>query len=183
MDAKKFLGLKPEEIESLYTLYRCSSFRPVLARGILVPYDLGQLTYKQILDLKSFYQEQPTTNKQALFDPVIIVTGCAEDQLLKVKASSLVAANVHIENDLTRIVEWEAKNLDAKLTPEEERAGVGELAQFGQFNIISSLADGKPWNYEKVLECEYNDILATLLRNKKLNQIEKRLSENRSPKK
>ena len=179
MTTKEFIQLNVEMSTQAYSLSRCGQFRNVLASGIIIPDDLGTLSYRTIIELKETWAKGYANTEEWITALVVVATKCKVEDLYKLPAPFVIAAQAHIEEELERLHKYEAKHLAGKLTNDEEAAGFGRLQNFGHFNIIDELAQSVT-DYDNVLEMPYNDILAKLLRDKFKNEAMKKLHEIKS---
>ncbi len=80
--------------------------------------------------------------------------------------SELVPMYLEITTQLVHILNVERANLHVDPTSEQVLAGISEYEKLGDFNIIDTLALGKPWRYDEIAETEYIVIYNKLLKNK-----------------
>lgn len=179
MTTKEFIESTVEFSSQAYSLSRCSSFRNVLAKGIIVPDDIGQLSYRTIIELKELWAKGYENTEEWITSLVVAATKCKLEDLLPLPVVHVIAAQAHIENELERLHKYESDNLASKLSADEEAAGFGNLSRLGHFNIIDELASSFT-DYDKVLDTPYNDVLAKLLRDKMKNEAIKKLHEIKS---
>ena len=177
---KDTILLNQDQFDSLARVFACCKCPKSLtlkdSKTIEIAEDLGTLTYRKFIDLKTFFS-QATEGIDIIAEPIEIVTGMIKEEVLELNLSKAFPLWKHIENELLRLSKIEAEQLDYTPSPEEEQADFSKLSKFGELARIHSLANGDLLKFEKVLELPYNDVLATLLYEKETREYQERLNE------
>ena len=99
-----------------------------------------------------------------------------KQMLLPLNAVTVYSVFKFISNQLLKLVERD-KTLAQEPTYEQQKAGIKNFNQLGEFNTYDMLALGQPWRYNDILALDYNTIFNKLLKNKISSNFETKYSE------
>ena len=143
-----------------------------------------KLSVKTVRDLKFFEVTNLRTsigtgNIEDIFDCIKMVTDLKEKHILKMRITQFYGVIASIREQLIEIGNIESaylisENQDPNLVAVQAQE---RMSQFGQLNVINSLANDDILKWEKVEQLPYNSVFSKLLMDKIKNDISFEINE------
>ena len=171
MQVKDLKKIKINELEEIMILSKLID-KDVKCMFDILPF--VNMEYGQVIELKNLVKTKNILD----IDLIQKISEYSKKKIsiFEIEKSSIVSffrTINEIEYNFKRINNYEMM-LNSGTDSDLESAGISELNQFGDLNIIDTLAGGDILKWEKVLRLEWWDVFNKLLKDKTERDIQKR---------
>ena len=178
--------------------YLCPEFLKIKDKFILIPRDLGKLSWAQKIAAQKIIVESKGSADvlpellaiyiYALYRGKKLSANEDDSYFEEAKDFSkfifddcsivdLLGVFVHLSNEIYRLLKRDSENLSCKPTSEQVRAGIDKMNKYGIMNILDPLSGGNVLNHDSLLAIEYNLIFHKLNYDNGKNKFQERYAD------